>query len=75
MRDHPGAYRVTCYEPGVDPVRRLFVAGAVYDVFATVAVGLYTDWHNRVRVSPPDSAPPTRWHEQTMAGQPAVALS
>ena len=70
----PRPYRMALDELGVAPERTLFVAGSAYDLFGASAIGLDTYWHNRVGLAPPDSAPPARWHERTLAALPAISL-
>ncbi len=70
----PRPYRMALDELGIVPARTLFVAGSAYDLFGTSAVGLDTYWHNRIGLTPPDGAPPTRWHERTLATLPALVV-
>jgi 2-haloacid dehalogenase len=64
----PRPYRLALARMNVSPRDAAFVAGSVYDLFGTSAVGLRTYWHNRVGLARPAGAPQADFESATLDG-------
>jgi 2-haloacid dehalogenase len=69
----PHPYLLAIAELSLPPERILFVAGSAYDLFGTAKTGLDTYWHNRVGLTPPESAPKPLIESRTLDDLPAIA--